>query len=268
MTRFSDRNDKIWEFDQRIYLLYSIINGKEGTMKRLILCLEVVLFTFFMNVFSVSADEYPWKHSVSSKFLMFFPNQADPGLKDFNAGPGTGVDVRFNILSTSVFNLQVGPEWDLIMFSIKDTSTPIDETLIFNTYKMKANLMMVFLPQKPVSIFLGGGMVYNFAFIFGNASLVGQTFNVNATGSGVGAQAMGGIDIGVAKRGTITLELTLPISQKHSIDYKITDQETGDEISSFSRDMNVGGIEFHVGYRFNFATPYKAPELQIEEVTK
>jgi hypothetical protein len=123
----------------------------------------VVLFTLYANVSSASADEYPWKHSVAPKFLIFIPNDNDSGtmlspnnqeygLKDYNAGIGTGVDVRFNILSTSVFNLQLGPEWDLIMLSIKDKSTSVgfltyDETLIFNTYKMKANVMMVFFPQ-------------------------------------------------------------------------------------------------------------------------
>jgi hypothetical protein len=72
--------------------------------------------------------------------------------------------------------------------------------------------------------------------------MLGNNYDVSGNGSGGGGQVMTGADIRVANRGTITLELTLPISQKSSVDFTITDQRTSNE-TTFSRDMNVGGME-------------------------
>jgi len=196
------------------------------------------------------SDELIPKGSVAPKFIVFFPNDDYEGLKNFSTGFGGGVEARFNIVSTTTMGIYVGPELDYIDFStMSQTYSDVDFTYEdkekFTTIKIKGNFLLV-VPLQKISFFFGGGLVYNQSTIDVELTIPEMgSFSLTASGSGIGAQMLCGIDLLLGNRGALSFELTIPLSQSQ-------DMKLSYMVESDSLNMNVGGTELNVGYRFYF----------------
>lgn len=200
----------------------------------------------FMGSTALHADDtliIP-RGSIAPKFIVFFPNNDSDGMKGFGTGLGAGVEGRFTIVNTEGIGIQIGPEIDYIGLSTyKETiydpyygsATLKGE---FSTIKARGNFILL-APVRNVSFFFGGGLVYNSAtFTFSNSG------SITVSGSGLGGQILGGLDV-LLGRGAMTVEITIPLAQKHKFEYSGPG-------GTLSVDVNIGGIELNIGYRFYF----------------
>jgi len=196
------------------------------------------------------SDELVPKGSVAPKFIVFFPNDDYEGLKIFSTGFGGGVEARFNVMSTPTLGVYVGPEIDYIDFSTYsetyyDGYDTYEDKESFSTFKIKGNFLIA-VPLQNVSFFFGGGLVYNQSTIDVELTIPEMgSFSLTASGSGIGAQMLCGIDLLLGKRGALSFELTIPLWQSQDMEVSLMGQ-TG------SVHMNIGGTELTAGYRFYF----------------
>lgn len=204
-------------------------------------------------------------HSAGPKFVLFIPNTDTAGLKDFTAGLGVGGEVMFTIARTGFMSVQAGPEMEGVISGMSERVAQGMGTMDINgsflSFREKGNLALVF-PLEPVSLYIGGGLVFDYSIVVETArnNTFGPDTDLVAVGAGIGAQALGGLNIRAGRRGAVTAGFTIPIGQKHSMSYTITDHSTSKEIANGTFDMNVGGVELYAGYRFFFALAHPAPE--------
>jgi len=216
------------------------------------IAMAVAVFAALPLGFQTSySDELIPKGSVAPKFILFFPNDDTSGLKDFSTGFGGGVEARFNVMSSTTLGIYVGPEIEYIDFSTyKETYSDIDFTyeskVTFSTYKIKANFLLV-VPLQKISFFFGGGIVYNQSTMDWEITIPGYgSTSLTLSGSGIGGQMLCGIDLLLGERGALSFEFTIPLSQSQDMEASYM----GESLSL--EDMNVGGTELNVGYRFYF----------------
>ncbi len=181
--------------------------------------------------------------SVAVKFFSFFPNSNSNGLRDFSPGLGLGVDGRVNF--GDYFAL--AGELDYIgVSSASQTYNVYDsygnyvgsasDTAYFDDVAFKLDALVT-LPAGIVVPFAGIGMVANYpTFTFSGYSS-GYSASANTSGSGVGMEIVGGADFMAGYNGAITAQISIPVSQTAYF-------------SDLGTNIDVGGFELMVGYRF------------------
>ena len=181
--------------------------------------------------------------SIAVKFFSFFPNSNSNGLKDFSPGLGLGVDGRVNF--GNYFAL--AGELDYIgVSSASQTYNVYDsygnyvgsasDTAYFNDMAFKLDALVT-LPAGVVIPFAGLGMVANYpTFTFSGYSS-GYSASANTSGSGVGMEIVGGADFMAGYNGAVTAQISIPVSQTAYF-------------SDLGTNIDVGGFEIMVGYRF------------------
>ena len=199
------------------------------SIKRIGFCMTIVAALVVIGlVGSVKADDGgTW--SVAPKLIGFIPNNSDVGLNNFSTGFGIGVDARYNVIKY----FAVAPELDYIGISSHTTD---GVTANFSTFAIKVDALGMY----PVGIFtpfLGLGLVYNINSeidLSGGGLPSGEYTN----GSGLGYEFVIGSDFKVTHKGAIAVEISIPMSQLISLN----------QVSN--TNVNVGGYELLVGYRF------------------
>ena len=180
--------------------------------------------------------------SIAVKFFSFFPNSNSNGLKDFSPGLGLGVDGRVNF--GNYFAL--AGELDYIgVSSASQTYYAYDaygnyvaatDTAYFNDMAFKLDALVT-LPAGIVIPFAGIGMVANYpTFTFSGYSS-GYSGSASTSGSGVGMEIVGGADFMAGYNGAVTAQISIPVSQTAYF-------------SDLGTNIDVGGFEIMVGYRF------------------
>lgn len=177
--------------------------------------------------------------SVAVKFFSFFPNSNSNGLKDFSPGLGVGVDGRVN------FGDYFALAGELDYIGVSSASQTYDvynnagsylysstETVYYNNVVLKLDALVT-IPAGMITPFVGVGLVYNNPTFTYN----GYGASANTSGSGVGFEVVGGADFMVAQNGGITAEISIPVNQTAYF-------------SDIGSNIDVGGVEIMVGYRF------------------
>jgi Outer membrane protein beta-barrel domain len=181
--------------------------------------------------------------SIAVKLFSFFPNGNSNGLQDFSTGLGVGVDGRINF---GDFFALAG-ELDYIgVSSASQTYDVYDaygnylgsstETAYFNNLVLKVDALVT-LPAGMITPFAGIGLVDNNPTLTYTGSDNGYGASASTSGSGIGLEILAGADFMVAGDGAVTAEISLPVNQTANF---------GD----LGSNVDVGGIEIMVGYRF------------------
>ncbi len=183
--------------------------------------------------------------SVGVKLFSFFPNSNSNGLRDFSPGLGVGIDGRVNF---GDFFALAG-EFDYIgVSSASQTYDVYDsygnyigsatETAYFNNLVFKVDALLT-IPAGVITPFVGLGLVDNNpSFTFSGQSN-GYSASSSTSGSGVGMEIVGGADFMAGFNGAVTAEISIPVDQTAYF-------------SDIGSNIDVGGVEIMVGYRFLF----------------
>lgn len=221
---------------------------KQKTIIRNITVVLVVVLAFgFM--FPAAASAQYWSGnpegngSLAVKFYSFFPNSNSNGLKDFSPGLGVGVDGRVNF--GNYFALAGELDYTGVS-SASQTYNVYDaygnyvgsatDTAYFNDVAFKLDALVT-LPAGSVIPFAGIGMVANYpTFTFSGYSS-GYSGSASTSGSGIGMEIVGGADFLTGGSGAITAQISIPVNQTAYF-------------SDLGTNIDVGGFEIMVGYRF------------------
>ncbi len=165
--------------------------------------------------------------SIAPKLIVFFPNSSNPGLNNYGPGIGIGVDGRYNFIKY----FAVAGELDYIGAS---SATINGSTASFSNFAVKVDALGT-IPLNRITPFFGLGLVYNNPSV----SFSGGGYSNSLSGSGIGLELVGGADFLVTKRGAVTAEISIPISQSATF-------------NGSSTNVDVGVYELMAGYRFLF----------------
>jgi hypothetical protein len=174
---------------------------------------------------TMQSGEHVW--SIAPKLIVFFPNSSNPGLNNYGPGIGIGVDGRYNFIKY----FAVAGELDYIGAS---SATINGATASFSNFAVKVDALGT-IPLNRITPFFGLGLVYNNPSV----SFSGGGYSNSLSGSGIGLELVGGADFLVTKRGAVTAEISIPISQ-------------GATFNGSSTTVDVGVYELMAGYRFLF----------------